>query len=459
MDSAFMQSVIKNVVALTDFFWGWPILLLLMGGGVWIMFQLRFVQFRYFPTIMKETFGKMFSSSVGGEGTVSPFQAASTALASSIGAANIVVAPAIIFMAGPGAVFWMWVAGVIGCSTKFAEVALSIKYRETNTDGDYVGGASYTFKNGIGGVLGKIMGWTVAFFFMLEILPSITLQTLSAAGPIEQLGLSSKVSVVVIFILVSLVVFGGVKRIGQVTEKMVPFMAGLYVIFGLVIIFMHASKVPGALLSIFQGAFNPQSVAGGIVGATLAKAMQKGIARGCYSNEAGMGSAGYGHAAAITDHPARQGMWGIFEVVADTLIVCSISALVVLVTDVWKNPANQNIAIHQAFTAQFGAFGSVLISICLFLFVLSTIIVIVFYAEKQAEFCFGTAVGKIVRVVASLMILLGAFISFEHAGVFLDFTLGLVVFVNMLGMVMMSGKVRAIVDDFFGNPKYFPGKK
>lgn len=459
MDSPFMQSVIDNIVALTDFFWGWPILILLMGGGLLIMFQLRFVQFRYFTTIMKETFGKMFNSHVGGEGTVSPFQAASTALASSIGAANIVVAPVIIFMAGPGAVFWMWVAGIIGCSTKFAEVALSIKYRETNVDGEYVGGASYTFRNGIGGVLGKIMGWTVAFFFMLEILPSITLQTLSAAGPIEQLGVNPKVSVVIIFILVSLVVFGGVKRIGEVTERMVPFMAGLYIIFGFVIIVMNGAKVPGALLSIFQGAFNPQSVAGGIVGATLAKAMQKGIARGCYSNEAGMGSAGYGHAAAVTDHPARQGMWGIFEVVADTLIVCSISALVVLVSDVWKNPANQNIAIYQAFTGAFGAFGSVLISVCLFLFVLSTIIVIVFYAEKQAEFCFGTAIGKIIRVVASLMILLGAFISFEHAGVFLDFTLGLVVFVNMLGMVMMSGKVRAIVDDFFGNPKYFPGKK
>lgn len=453
-----MDSTLQFIVQLTNFFWGWPILILLMGGGLLIMYRSRFVQFRYFPTIMKETFGRIFNSEVGGEGTVSPFQAASTALASSIGAANIVVAPAIVFLAGPGAVFWMWVAGIIGCSTKFAEVVLSIKYREKNVDGDYVGGASYTFKNGIGGALGKIMGVIVSFFFMLEILPSITLQTLSAAGPLEQLGVSTTVSVGIIFILVSLVVFGGVRRIGQVTERMVPFMAGLYIIFGLIILGTHFGRIPGALLSIFTGAFNPQSVAGGIAGATFAKAIQKGMARGCYSNEAGMGSAGYGHAAAVTDHPARQGMWGVFEVVADTLIVCTISVLVVLVTDVWKNPANANIAIHQAFTAQFGTFGSVLISLCLFLFVLSTIIVIVFYAEKQAEYVFNTAVGKIVRVIASLMIILGAFVSFKNAGIFLDFTLGLVVFVNMLGMVMMSGQVGAIVDDFFENPKYFPGK-
>ena len=229
-----MDAITKPIIAITNFFWGWPILIVLMGGGILITIRTGFLQFRYLPFILKQTFGKMFNSGVGGEGTVSPFQAASAALASSIGAANIVVAPAIIFTAGPGAVFWMWVAGILGQATKFGEIVLGIKYREKNSDGEFVGGPSYTFKKGIGGTLGKIMGFLVSFFFMIEILPSITLQTISAAGPLEKLGLDRRIAAVIILILVVLVAYGGIKRIGQVTEKMVPLMAGLYIIFGII---------------------------------------------------------------------------------------------------------------------------------------------------------------------------------------------------------------------------------
>lgn len=454
-----MDAITKPIIAITNFFWGWPILIVLMGGGILITIRTGFLQFRYLPFILKQTFGKMFNSGVGGEGTVSPFQAASAALASSIGAANIVVAPAIIFTAGPGAVFWMWVAGILGQATKFGEIVLGIKYREKNSDGEFVGGPSYTFKKGIGGTLGKIMGFLVSFFFMIEILPSITLQTISAAGPLEKLGLDRRIAAVIILILVVLVAYGGIKRIGQVTEKMVPLMAGLYIIFGIIIIIMHIGQLPHAIAVIFEGAFNPQSVAGGIGGATLAAAIKAGMARGCYSNEAGMGSAPYAHATAITDHPARQGMWGIFEVISDTIIVCSISVLVVIVTDNWHDEANRGIAVERAFNTAFGNIGTAVIAISLFLFVLSTIIVIVFYCEKQGEYLFGTAVGKIMRLIACGMVLLGGFVSFENAGVFLDFTLGLVVFVNMCGMVMLSGEVKEIAADFFNNPKFYPGAK
>lgn len=453
------MGIIDFIVKLTNAFWGWPILIVLLGGGLLICFRTGFVQIRYLPFILKQTFGRMFSSNVGGEGSVSPFQAATAALASSIGTANIVVAPSIIFTAGPGAVFWMWIAAIIGQATKFSEIVLGIKYREKNEDGEFVGGPAYTFKKGIGGTLGKVMGFLVSFFFMIEILPSITLQTISAAAPLEQLGMSRVVSAIIIAVLVVLVAYGGIKRIAQVTEKMVPIMAATYIVAGLIIIFMHIDRVPEAFGLIIGGAFNPRAVVGGAAGAGISALIRAGAARGCYSNEAGMGSAPYAHATAVTDHPCRQGMWGIFEVIADTIIVCTISALVVLVTDLYKNPEMQDIGVERAFNTAFGQIGTAIIAISLFLFVLSTIIVIVFYAEKQGEYLFGTAVGKIVRLIACGMVILGGFVSFENAGVFLDATLGLVVFTNMVGMIILSGELKELVDEFFKNPKYYPGAK
>lgn len=454
-----MENLIKIISDITNAFWGWPILIVLLGGGLIICARTGFIQVRYLPFILKQTFGKMFSSNVGGEGSVSPFQAATAALASSIGAANIVVAPSIIFTAGPGAIFWMWIAALIGQATKFGEIILGIKYREKNVEGEYVGGPAYTFRKGIGGTLGKIMGFLVSFFFMIEILPSITLQTISAAAPLEQLGLSRVVSAVIIAVLVVLVAYGGIKRIAQVTEKMVPIMATIYILAGLAIIVMHIDKLPEAFRMIIVGAFNPRAVVGGAAGAGIAQLIRAGAARGCYSNEAGMGSAPYAHATAVTDHPCRQGMWGIFEVIADTIIVCTISALVVIVTGLYQNPDMKDIGVERAFNSAFGQVGTAIIAISLFLFVLSTIIVIVFYAEKQGEYLFGTTIGKVVRLIACGMVILGGFVSFDNAGVFLDATLGLVVFTNMVGMIMLSGELKELVDEFFKDPKYYPGAK
>lgn len=460
--------------AFAGWLWGTPLLTLVVGGGLIISIRTRFFQLRYLPFILKQTFGKMFGKNDRGEGTVSAFQAMTTALASSIGAANIVVVPTIIFAAGPGAVFWMWVAAIIGQGTKFAEVALSIKYREKNAFGEYVGGCSYTLKNGLKGKLGKVMGMLAAFFFMVEILPSITLQTLSAVSPVVSIAnefhlnpdIARTTSIIAIFVIVGLVVFGGVKMIGRVTEKMVPFMALLYVTFGLLIILMHIDAVPEAFRLIFVGAFNPQAVVGGSVGAVMKDAISKGVARGVYSNEAGMGSAGYGHAAATTDHPARQGLWGCFEVIADTIVVCTMSALVILTAGVWRPGMTEaeissvaSVAVERAFNTAFGNLGSLIISVCLFLFVLSTIIVIVFYCEKQAEYLWGSKVGIVFRGIASLMILLALFISFENAGVFLDIALGFIVIPNMIGLILLSGEVQEIYEDFFHNPKYFPNAK
>lgn len=468
-----MNGIVEIVNQFTTILWGWPLLLLIIGGGLLISIRTHFFQVRHAGFILKETIGSLFTQSANGEGTVSAFQAMTTALASSIGAANIVVAPTIIFTAGPGAIFWMWVAALIGQATKFAEVALSIKYREKNEVGEYVGGASYTLKNGLKGTFGKIMGALVAFFFMIEILPSITLQTLSAVGPIVNVGadlgfdqtLVKYIAIGFIFILTALVVYGGVKSIGRTTEKLVPFMALLYILFGLIVIGRDVQSVPEAFRYIFVGAFNPHAIAGGFAGATLKNIIEAGVARGVYSSEAGMGSAGYGHAAATTDHPARQGLWGCFEVAADTMIL-TISTLVVVLGRVWtpnmtaeELTATAPVAVERAFNNIFGTLGSVIISVSLVLFVLSTIIVIVFYCEKQAEYLWGTRVGYLFRGIATLMIVAGAFISFDKAGVFLDLTLGLVVIPNMIGLILMSGQVAELEKDFFGQEKYYPGTK
>lgn len=451
-----MSSLIKALESFANWLWGPPLLILLVGGGFFISIRLGFFQIRYFPYIMKQTFGKMFSKNKDGEGTVSPFQAACAALASSIGAANIVVVPSIIFLAGPGSILWMWITAIIGEGTKFAEIVLGILYRQKNEDGEYVGGACYYLKHGLGGTIGKILGALVAFFFMIEILPSITLQTLSAVGPLEQLGFHKFIAIGFIFILVILVVYGGIKRIGQVTEMLVPFMALIYLIFGLIILSINFTKIPEAFRMIFVGAFNPKAIVGGAVGWSIKKAISNGVARGVYSNESGMGSAPYAHSTAITDHPARQGMWGVFEVFVDTILVCTMSALIVLTTGIWKTPEYKSIAVERAFNSIFGTLGTVIVCISLFLFVLSTIIVIVFYVEKLAEYLFGTKIGKIMRFVATIMILLAAIISFEKAGVFLDLTLGLVIIPNMIGVILMSGKIKQAKDEFFKTPeKYY----
>lgn len=419
---------------------------------------------------MQQTIGQVFSSKQHGEGQLSPFQAMTTALASSIGAANIVVAPAIIFTSGPGAIFWMVLVSLIGQATKFAEVTLSMNYREKNEDGEYVSGASYVLKKGIGGTLGKVLGTLVSFFFMIEILPSITLQSISASEPIMTIGQTfgadpqvvKYIAIAAIFILTALVTYGGVEAIGETTSFLVPIMAVAYIVLGLIILVMNVDELPDVVRYIFVGAFNPKAFAGGFAGATIQRVIGDGVARGVYSSEAGMGSAGYGHAAAATDHPVRQGLWGCFEVLADTMVLL-MSTLVVLAAGIWTPgmsdaalQASASNAVDRAFNDSFGVFGSVMVSIFLFLFVISTLIVIVFYCEKQAEYLFGTRICKIFRALAMFMIILGAFVSFEGAGTFLDITLGLVIIPNMIGVIMLSGKVKSLTNEFFSNPTYYP---
>ena len=453
-----MQGIIDVLISFSNWLWGIPMLVILVGGSIFLTIRLGFVQFRYFPFAMKETFGKMFSKSGDGEGTVTAFQAATAALASAIGASNIVGVPVAIAFGGPGAVFWMWVVALIGAGAKFTEIVLGIKYRELNEVGEYVGGPMYYLRKGIKGPLGKVLGFLFSFFLMIEIAPSIATQTVSVVQSASTLNIPNWVTGIVLVLIVGIVVFGGIKRIGKVTEKLVPFMALLYILGALIIIVVNITELPGAIVSIFKHAFTPAAAVGGFAGASIAQAMRWGTARGVYSNESGMGTAPIAHSAAVTDHPVRQAMWGLFENVVDTLIVCTATALVVLVTGLYETvPSDQAGTIPSlAFQSIMGTgLGGAIVTISITLFVLSTIIVIVYYGEKQAEYLFGTGFSKVMRIVYLASIFLGAYGGLEFLYQFLDLLLGIIIIPNMLGLLLLSGEVKELKDEFFNNPKYY----
>jgi AGCS family alanine or glycine:cation symporter len=396
---------------------------------------------------MRETFGKILRSP-SGEGTISPFQAACSALASTIGGSNIIGVPVAIAFGGPGAVFWMWITALIGFATQFSEIALGLKYRQKNEEGTYVGGPMYYLNHGLGL---PFLGTIYAFFLMIELVPSISTQTVNVVQTAASVGVPELVTGLVLTFLVGLVVVGGIKRIGQVASRMVPFMAILYASTAFVIILLNVGRLPSVVFMIFEHAFSPTAALGGFAGASLAATVRWGVARGCYSNEAGMGTAAIAHAAAVTDHPARQALWGVFGVMMDTMVICTITALVVLVTDVWTAvPAGDAGSMPSlAFQHLLGErFGGGIVTICLMLFVISTIIVVIFFGEKQAEYLFGTKFSKVMRGVYLLAILGGSLIKLEFLYQFLDIFLATIVIPNVIGLVLMSGQVKELKDEF-----------
>lgn len=453
-----MQGFLDLVAKVSGWIWGTPMLVILVGGGLWMTVALGFFQFKYFPFIIKQTFGKIFEK-VEGEGTITPFQAATSALASTIGASNIVGVPVAIAFGGPGAIFWMWVTALVGSALKFSEVMLGIKYREKNEEGEFVGGPMYYLKNGL---KSPLLGGIFAFGLMLELSPSIATQAVSVVQTAGTIGIPNMVTAVVMTVLVGLVVYGGIKRISQVTEKLVPFMALLYLGGALIVIATRITEVPTAFGLIFKYAFTPVAATGGFAGAGVAAAMRWGVARGCYSNEAGMGTAPIAHAAAVTDHPARQAMWGIFEVIVDTMLVCTTTAILILTTDLWQTtPVAEAASMPaRAFQVLLGdAFGGGIVTVTILLFVLSTIIVLVYYGEKQAEYLLGTKFSKVMRVVYILSIILGAVGGIEFLYQFLDILLASIIVPNMIGVLLKTKELKEMKNEFFNNPKFYPGAK
>lgn len=453
-----MQAIIDFCVKCANWFWGLPILILIIGGGLYMSIRLGFPQVTKIGYICSQTFGKMFAKKQG-DG-VSPFAAACSALGASIGASNIVGVPVAIALGGPGAIFWMWIIAIVGCCTKYVEIALAMKYREKNEAGEWVGGSFSYVKQLFGG---KKLGYGIAifcaFFTMIAGLPSVASQALSAAAQVATFGLDKTVFGVIIAALVGVIVFGGIKRISSVMEKMVPFMAALYMIGVLIIIAMNPGEILPAFGSIFKYAFAPHAAVGGFAGSTMALALRWGGARGVYSNEAGFGSAPIVHCTSNADHPIRQAVWGVFEVSVDTLLVCTATALAVLVTGVWEDPAVDSGALGQAaFHSVFGVAGDYFVAICVFMFVITTITVVIFYDEKQAEFLFKTTKAAVAWRVLSIITMVGVTFGVDLVVMYQlsDFFNALFIIPNMVAVIWLVPQVKTLQQEYFNTPgKYY----
>ncbi|PRS04997.1 sodium:alanine symporter family protein [Bacillus atrophaeus] len=450
-----MDQLLQWVERVSDWMWGPPLIILLTGTGLYFTILLKFFQFRYPLYIFKQTIGSV-GKEPKGEGTVTPLQALTSALSSTIGAANIVGVPAAIMFGGPGAVFWMWLIALFAMAIKFSESVLAVHYREKNEQGEFVGGPMYYITKGLK------MKWLGVFFsvaLIVELIPSIMVQGNSVSSSLALTFSFNEWAVgIVMAVIVGFVVLGGITRIGKVTEWFVPLMAGIYIGAGVWIMVTNGSSIPAFFSLVFSDAFQPSAAVGGFGGAALAETIRWGFARGLYSNEAGMGTAPIAHAAAMTDHPVRQGFWSITGIVIDTLIICTVTAFVVVSSGVWtkENAASDPSSLTAAaFEHYFGAFGGYLVAVSLVFFVVSTILVVIFYGAKQAEFLFGLKAGPVMKVVYLAAIIVGAVGGAKLIWGFLDLALCGILLPNIIALLLLSKKVRALFDEFFQSEQFY----
>lgn len=459
-----MLQTIENInSAVNNFIWGVPAMICIIGVGLILSVRTNFIQIRKFVHALKMTIGRIFEKQEASEGAMTPFQAVCTALAATVGTGNIAGVAGAIAIGGPGAVFWMWVSALLGMCTKFAEVTLAVHFREKNKYGDYVGGPMYYIKNG----LGKNWMWLAYLYAIFGAITvfgtgnatqvnTITTAINSALINYKIIGESSLdttnlVIGIIITLLVGAVLLGGIKRIGKVTEKLVPFMAVLYIILGAGVIILNIQNVPSVFVSIFQGAFTPSAVTGGVVG-SLFLSMKKGVSRGIFSNEAGLGTGSIAHACADTDKPVQQGLFGIFEVFADTIIICTLTALTILCSGI---PVNYGVDAGAELTisglvSTYGNWVSIFTAVALCCFAFSTILGWGLYGARCIEFILGEKIIKPFMVAYSLIAIVGATADLGLIWGISDTCNGLMAIPNLIALFLLSGTVVKLAKEHFG---------
>ena len=458
-------AAINKVV--NDFVWGVPAMVCIIGVGLLLSVRTGFLQIRKFPFALKTTIGRMFHKKEASDGAMTPFQAVCTALAGTVGTGNIAGVAGAIAIGGPGAVFWMWCSALLGMCTKYAEVTLAVHYRERSATGEWIGGPMYYIKNG----LGKRWQWLAILYALFGTLTvfgtgnATQVNTITTAinTALTQFHLVSDAFVptlnliIGIFcaMLVAMVLLGGIKRIGSVSEKLVPFMALFYVVLGIGVVLLNLERLPGVLQSIFEGAFNPAAFTGGII-ASLFVSMQKGVSRGIFSNEAGLGTGSIAHACADTQKPVTQGMFGIFEVFADTIIICTLTALVILCSG---TPVTYGVAAGaeltiSGFTTTYGSWSSIFTAVALCCFAFSTIIGWGLYGSRFVQFLFRS--NKVVRpffVIYSFVSILGATLDLGLLWDIADTFNGLMSIPNLIALLLLSGTVAQLTKEYFEKEK------
>ena len=437
--------------AVNSFIWGIPAMVCIIGVGLLLSVRTGFLQIRKFPYAIKTTIGRMFRKKDASDGAMTPFQAVCTALAGTVGTGNIAGVAGAIAIGGPGAVFWMWCPALLGMCTKFAEVTLAVYFRERSATGEWVGGPAY-YLRGLGKKIGVVFGVGYAFFFMIELVPSLASQGVSAAEQFNVFGANQTITGIIIAVLVGVILAGGFKRVSSVTDILVPVMACLYVAGALVIIFANVGELPAVFSMIFQDAFTGHAAVGGFTGATIMAAIRWGAARGVYSNEAGVGSTIAGHCTAETDHPIRQAQFGIFEVFMDTIVICTLTALVILCSGTpvtYGKAAGAELTI-SGFTSVYGSWISVFTAVAMCCFAFSTIIGWGLYGARCIEFLFSSE--KIVKpfmVVYSLVAILGATVELGLLWSIAETFNGLMAIPNLIAVFLLSGTVVKMVKEYF----------
>jgi AGCS family alanine or glycine:cation symporter len=432
--------------------WGPPMLVLLMGTGLLIIFVTGGVQFRHLGTALGEVLGKIRHTPTGATGNVRPFAAVATALASTVGVGNIAGVATALTLGGPGALFWLWISGLFGMGTKFAEIVIALHYREPDANGIMRGGAMYTLKK-------RGLGWLGAIFALLTALAAFGIGNMVQANSVAQslnttFGVSPAVVGGGLVVLSGAVILGGIRRIAAFAELLVPFMAIVYIVGGLVVVLTHLGALPGALRLVFEGAFSGTAAAGGFAGATIMAAMRYGVARGLFSNEAGLGSAPMVHSTANTDHPVRQGLYGIFEVFVDTILICTTTGLVILVTGSWDNGATGAALSVRAFeTGLPGAWGGIVVTTGLVLFAFSTLIGWSYYGETGIVYLLGTRAAIPYRVLWLVFIYLGAVGSLQLVWSVADTLNGLMAMPNLVSVLISIPLLRQLQREFFERDK------
>ena len=458
-----MLDLIKTINdALNGFIWGVPAMTCIIGVGLYLAVRTGFIQLRKFGYALKTTVGRMFKKKDAADGAMTPFQAVCTALAATVGTGNIAGVAGAIAIGGPGAVFWMWISALLGMGTKFAEVTLAVHFRERNKKGDFVGGPMYYIKNG----LGKkwiFLAYAYAFFGVCAVFGTgnaTQVNTITAAIDTALINynvlsagnteLCNLIIGIIICIVVGLILLGGIKRIGKVSEKLVPIMALLYIILAIGLIGMNLNKVPAVFASIFSGAFNPAAVTGGIVGSFFTS-MQKGVSRGIFSNEAGLGTGSIAHACADTRKPVKQGMFGIFEVFMDTIVICTMTALVILLSGVdipYGQAAGAELTIG-GFTKVYGNWVSIFTAIAMCCFAFSTIVGWGLYGARCAEFLLGSKVLLPFNIAYSLVSIVGATVNLGLIWGISDTFNGFMTVPNLIAVFLLTPQLLKLIREHF----------
>ncbi len=484
-----LNAVEKVNAYINEWVWGWPMIILILGTGILLTIRTKALQVRKFNSSLKETLGSTFKS-VGKkqknkeENSISPFEAFATAISGTVGTGNIIGVTSAIMTGGPGAVFWMWISAFFGMVTNFSENVLGMYFRKKSANGDFAGGAMYYLSEGLPlqakgersrkflSSLGKFLGLLAAIFCAFAAIGMSGTQTNKIAGTIT--GALPKLNAktvnlvvgIVVAVFLALIILGGVKRIGRVCSIMVPFMSLLFIVMALIIIFANVTMVGSAFALIFKNIFSFKAAAGGVVSYTFGQIIQKGLARGIFSNEAGLGSSVIAHSASAAREPMKQGYWGIFEVFFDTFVICTLTALVILVSfgdnlSVLYSSGKIDTQISMlAFTNQFGTAGTVIYSIIIPLFGFTTIVAWSYYGEKAIEYLFRRTGEKgrkisilLFKIIYILLVVVSALISGELAWAISDTFNGLMALPNLIGLIIMSGLIVKIVKNYFARKK------